>query len=285
MKFYTPAARKRAAPMLLLALILGAFVAQRATGSDHQQTPFTELNPRLDITDVFAFPGSTDSRIVLAMTIASPIIGSTGARFDPNALYQFHVDNNGDGRGDIVLQFLFDDMVDGTQRVSVIGPVTAAPDTMLPGPLSGTIPGGIANRVQGSLAASITRGALNSNLTVALGASGPAAAGDLQLFAGLRDDPFYIDLEQFFRIVPDRRPITGPLSAIPSTPTATAFRPACDGAGNPPANPGPFDGTRGCAVDFLRTFNALAIIVELPETQLTRGVGTGQIGVWATISR
>lgn len=285
MKVVELASRKRAGPIVLGALLLvGAFIARDSIGSDHQQTAFTELNPRLDITDVWVFPGSSDSRIVLAMTVASPIIGNGGARFDPNALYEFKVDNNTDGRPDVVLQVLFDDMSDGTQRVNLIGPATALPpDTSLPGPLSGTLPGGIGNRVL-SVSPSITRGALNSTLTAELAAGGGAGAGQLQLFAGLRDDPFYIDLEQFFRIIPDRRPVSGPLAAIPSTPTASAFRPACTN-GTVPPNPAPFDGSRGCAVDFLRGFNALAIVVELPETQLTRGVGTGQIGVWATISR
>jgi hypothetical protein len=111
----------------------------------------------------------------------------------------------------------------------------------------------------------------------------------MQLFTGLRDDPFYIDLEQFFRIVPDRRPTQGPLSQIggvvppaPGTLAAT-FRPACTN-GVPNAGQGAFNATFGCAVDFLRGLNALAIVVELPEAQLTRGAGNGQLGIWATIS-
>ena len=37
-----------------------------------------------------------------------------------------------------------------------------------------------------------------------------AIANGIQLFAGPRDDPFFIDLEQFFRIMPDRQPVSGP---------------------------------------------------------------------------
>jgi hypothetical protein len=99
-------------------------------------------------------------------------------------------------------------------------------------------------------------GALNTNLS----------GGGIQLFAGLRDDPFFLDLEQFFRIIPDRRPATGPLSQIPDTPSATSFRPA------------------GQAIDYLRGLNTLALVVELPTSQLTQG-GTPKFGVWATISR
>jgi hypothetical protein len=91
------------------------------------------------------------------------------------------------------------------------------------------------------------------------------SATGVQVFAGLRDDPFFIDLEQFFKIVPDRRPSTGPLSQ-PQTQTATSFR-----------NPG---------IDFLRGFNALAIVIEVPKSMLTSATGAdAKIGVWGTISR
>jgi hypothetical protein len=287
MKSSRPFGRTRAGALALAvgAVVVGAgILVNESIGSDHQQTAFTELNPRLDITDVFVFPGSSDDRIVLGMTVASPIVGAQGAFFDPNALYEFKVDNNQDGVPDVVLQFLFDDMSDGTQRVSMIGPVVANSQVdSLPGPFSGMLPGGISNRI---IAASpvITRQALDTNLSADLAAGNGATAGQLQLFAGLRDDPFYIDLEQFFRIIPDRRPVEGPLAGI--TKSANAFRPDC-GPDNvlDPSEVGPFDPDHGCAVDTLRGFNALAIVVELPESQLTRGRGDGQLGIWATISR
>jgi len=72
----------------------------------------------------------------------------------------------------------------------------------------------------------------------------------IQLFAGPRDDPFFIDLEAFFRILPDRKPESGPLSEITQGPLT--FRPA------------------GTAVDFLRRFNDLAIVVELPLADAQR---------------
>jgi hypothetical protein len=271
--------------LALAALGIGTgIIVKESIGSDHQQTAFTELNPRLDITDVWAFPGSSDDRIVLAMTVASPIVGTQGAFFDPNALYELKVDNNQDGVPDVVMQFLFDNMSDGTQRVSMIGPVAANSQVdSLPGPLSGMLPGGISNRI---IAAEpvVLRQALDTNLSADLPAGDGATAGQLQLFAGLRDDPFFVDLEQFFRIIPDRRPVEGPLARI--TGSATAFRPDC-GPDNEldPGEVGPFDGDHGCAVNFLRGFNALAIVVELPESQLTRGRGDGQLGIFATISR
>jgi hypothetical protein len=115
----------------------------------------------------------------------------------------------------------------------------------------------------------------NTLSTVAPAVSGKIAtmlgsATGMQVFAGPRQDPFYIDLEQFFRIIPDRKPVTGPLSLLPSTPSASSFR--------TPAN----------AVDILggsggQPFNVMSIVIELPASEL-RGA-TDKIGVWGTISR
>lgn len=273
--------------MLAVGVAAGGVAVRETVGSDHQQTALTELNPQLDINDVYVFPGSADDRIVLAMTVTSPIVGNRTlvgglpARFDPNALYQFHVDNNQDGREDLVFQFSFDEMTDGNQTVDVIGPVA---------PRMVQVPGvGVSFGFSGN-APNIRRGAIGGTLTAQLAANGAATAGQMQVFAGLRDDPFYIDLEQFFRIIPDRRPTTGALSqiggVIPAPPgtVAAAWRPACT---NGTPNPGQTgrDTRFGCAVDFLAGVNALAIVVEVPESQLTQGRGNGQLGIWATVGR
>ncbi|HLL83935.1 MAG TPA: DUF4331 family protein, partial [Longimicrobium sp.] len=227
-------------------------------GSDHMDTPEVELSPRLDITDVYAFPGSTADRIVLVMMSQSPITpaATAAARFDPNALYQIKIDNTGDAVEDLVLQFQFDDTQGGGQQVGMFGPI--APTTS-----------GMLNRVAKTTPDLV--GAIGATLTTGTGAT------QVQLFTGPRNDPFYIDLEQFFRIIPDRRPARGDLSLIPKS--ANAFRPAVV------ANPGPFDATRGPAVDFLLGFNAMAIVVELPESALRSGTSGNNIGVWTTVSR
>ena len=218
-------------------------VTRSSSASDHQDTPEVELSPRMDMNDVYAFPGSSADRIVLVMTTSSPITPaqSASASFDPNLLYQFKIDNTGDGVEDKVVQVTFSGT--GTsQQVTVRGPVApASTGTMNTIVTSGT---------------SLT-GVVNTNLGSATG---------MQVFAGIRDDPFFLDLEQFFRIVPDRKPVSGALSQLPDQPTASAFRPA------------------GQAVDYLRGINALGIVLEMPTAMLTDG-GTKKIGVWGTISR
>jgi len=218
-------------------------ITRSSSASDHQDTPEVELSPRMDMNDVYAFPGASADRIVLVMTTSSPITPaqSATASFDPNLLYQFKIDNTGDGVEDKVIQVTFSGA--GTsQQVTVRGPVapatTGAMNTLIS---SGT---------------SLT-GGVNTNL---------GNAASLQAFAGIRDDPFFLDLEQFFRIVPDRKPVSGALSQLPDQPTASSFRPA------------------GQAVDYLRGINALGIVLEMPTAMLTDG-GTKKIGVWGTISR
>ena len=53
----TPTTRRRAlaAGLIVIAGVGGA--AGLAIGSDHQDTPEVELNPRQDMTDVYVFPG------------------------------------------------------------------------------------------------------------------------------------------------------------------------------------------------------------------------------------
>ena len=218
---------------------------RRMFASDHQDTPEVELNPRMDINDVYAFPGSSSDRVALIMTTSSPIVGSN-ASFDPNLLYQFKIDNTGDAKEDLVIQVTFDEGTGASQQVTVRGPVA---------PVSGFSGSNMSKLVNAS---NTVTGAVGTTLGTATG---------IQVFTGLRRDPFFIDLEQFFKILPDRRPSTGPL-ATPLTATASAFR-----------NPG---------VDLLGSLNAnaLAIVVEVPKTMLTTATDAGaKLGIWATISR
>ncbi|HET9727014.1 MAG TPA: DUF4331 family protein, partial [Gemmatimonadales bacterium] len=88
--------------------LCGALAIAVARASDHQDTPFVELNPKTDLTDVYAFPGGA-GRIVLAMDTRAFLTpaGATDpaqASFDPNLLYQFKIDVDGDAVEDKVIQ-------------------------------------------------------------------------------------------------------------------------------------------------------------------------------------
>ncbi len=232
---------RRASRVVALVAAVGSIgVAGAVYASDHQDTPEVELNPRMDINDVYAFPGSSADRIALIMTTSSPIAGTT-ASFDPDLLYQLKIDNSGDAIEDLVFQVTFDNGVGAAQKYTVRGPV--------------------APTMTGTKAALVTTG---PTVTGTVGTIGGSTTGT-QVFTGVKADPFVLDLEQFFNILPDRRPSTGPLSG-PATPTATAFR--------------------ATGIDFLRPFNTLAIAIELPKALLqSNTAATASFGVWGTISR
>jgi len=215
-----------------------------ALASDHQDAPNVELNPLQDLTDVYAFPSPTPGRIVLVMNTRAFLTPAQApnASFDHNQLYQFKIDNTGDAREDKVIQVTFQGS-GASQTVAVRGPV--APPVL--GAMGNTVATG-APAVSGALKASL------------------GSASALQAFAGPRDDSFFIDLEQFFRIIPDRKPATGALSQLPNTPTAGGFRAA------------------GQAQNYVAGFNVLTIVVELPVADLTAG-GSTKLGIWGTISR
>ncbi len=108
--------RGRYLPILLAAgVVATAGGIGKLLASDHQDTPEVELNPRMDINDVYVFPGSAADRIVLAVTTSSPIAGQN-ASFDPNLLYQIKIDNTGDAVEDLVFQITFNGGTGATQR-------------------------------------------------------------------------------------------------------------------------------------------------------------------------
>ena len=239
----TGRARKGLAVLAALGLI-GAVGIRAARASDHQDNPLVELNPAMDMSDFYSFPGAAADRIVLAMD-TRPLLtpaSTPGASFDPNILYQFKIDNSGDAKEDKVIQVTFRG-TGASQTVEVRGPM--APPVV----------GGMMNTV--STSTPTVTGVINQVIGTASG---------IQVYAGAREDPFFLDLEQFLRILPDRKPNTGPLSLIPDSPTAGSFR------------------TAATAVDALKGSNVLSIVIELPTAQLTAG-GAAKLGLWGTTSR
>ena len=244
MQFRMTGRGRRGLAVLAALGLIGAAGIRAARASDHQDNPLVELNPAMDMSDFYSFPGAAADRIVLAMD-TRPLLTpaqTPGASFDPNILYQFKIDNTGDAKEDKVIQVTFKG-TGANQTVEVRGPM--APPVV----------GGMMNTVA-DVAPVIT-----GNINQVIGTS-----SGIQVYAGAREDPFFLDLEQFLRILPDRKPNTGPLSQIPDSPSATSFRAV------------------GSAVDALKGSNVLSIVIELPTAQLTVG-GNAKLGLWGTTSR
>jgi len=234
-----------------LAALFAAAAVAGAThylhGSDHQDTPLVELNPRMDLTDFYAFQNPADpSRIVLIMNTSGFLdpAQTPTAVFDQELLYQFKVDNTGDALEDKVLQVTFKGSTPGDQQVEV----------RIPG--QPPVVGAMHNRIA-DLEPAVT-GPINQNL---------GSNSGIQVFAGAADDPFFLDLEAAFCILPDRRPSTGALSQdCALTLPPASFRPA------------------GQAQNYIAGYNVLSIAIEMPKAML-EGSAPGKLGLWATISR
>lgn len=223
------------ATFVAIFLIVLIYAIPPAKASDHQDTTFlaTKLTAA-DLTDLFVFESPTDpNNVVLVMDFDPLIVSGENRPFDPGVLYQFKIDNTGDSVEDVVLQF----KVNGTdpkQTVTVHGP-------------DRPFKAGTNSR----LIAKTGTGPLNEQFSLDNG---------LKVFIGVRKDPFFFDLEQFFKIIPDRNYSFQPNPGPPFT--VLSFRPP------------------GEAQDTLAPFNVHSIIVELPRTLL----GSGNIKTWITTS-
>ena len=94
--------------------------ASGAMASSHREAPFITTSPKVDGTDFYMFRSyegvsatGTGGRSDYVTMIANyqPLQGAYGGpnyfSMDPNALYEIHLDNNGDAKEDITFQFRF----------------------------------------------------------------------------------------------------------------------------------------------------------------------------------
>src|SRR6266487_346714 len=195
-----------AAIALLLAL---APSPQQARASSHREAPLISNDPTADNTDLYAFrsPDRPDTVTMIANYIPfeEPAGGPNFFNFDDNALYEIHVDNNGDGQDEVTYQFRF---TTETRNPNTFlyntGPITSLTDpswnvrqfysvtrvdsdghrtvlgSHLPSPPNNIGPRSTPN--YGNLATA----AVNT------------LPGGIKVFAGQRDDPFFVDLGSIF---------------------------------------------------------------------------------------
>ncbi|GAC1390564.1 MAG: hypothetical protein NVSMB31_07630 [Vulcanimicrobiaceae bacterium] len=227
----------------LLALsLLSLFVLygnQSARSSDHQDSPLTVSRPGADITDVFVYPSPEHpENVVMAMNVWPLIPSGQGATkfFDPGVMYQLKISADDSYAAHFVVQFKADG-VGPDQKITVYGP--GRPN------MNGTRSTFIA-----------PSGTMKYNVAAQL-------PNGVRAFAGPREDPFYFDLAQFFKIIPDRNFKNQP---NPPAPTASCFR-------------------GKDAQDFLAGFNVLNLTVEVPRKMFADQNGNlPVIHVWATTS-
>lgn len=97
-----------------------SMIATNALASSHREAPFIAMQPAVDATDLYMFrsyePGWQDHVTILANYIPfqDPQGGPNFYQFDPSALYEIHIDNNGDAKEDLTFQFRFNSESKGT---------------------------------------------------------------------------------------------------------------------------------------------------------------------------
>ena len=156
------------------ALLAAALAAGPALAADHIDAPFTTANPNSDINDLYAFTPTPDT-VALVMTVVP--FSDSATRLNPDYLYQFKLDTDGDAVEDQVIQVI----ASGTepdQRYFVNGPV--APNVL----------GATGNTIR-----------LDNALSARFGQT--TTDGSRTAFVGLRDDPFFFDLARFGQIIDD----------------------------------------------------------------------------------
>ena len=83
--------------------------------SSHREAPLISADPQADTTDVYAFVSPDASDTVTLISSWNPFENPAGGpnfyKFGDNVLYEFKIDNTGDGAEDIVYQFRFTSQV------------------------------------------------------------------------------------------------------------------------------------------------------------------------------
>jgi len=262
--------------------VMGLFVALLAVlltvpvgilqGADHRDAPSADEDPVADIADVYTFINPNDtSKLIIAMTVNGFAVPAVRATYSlgPDVLYQFKIDNTGDGNEELVVQVTAEGFESsglrdprcpvnasgqGGQFIEVVGP--AKPKKV-----------GNVTEMVSTKGNPMVSGCTNTVLS----------GGGIRAWAGLAADPFVVDIGQFNRIVARQQVLFRNVPASPLGPL--------------PGRPVRADGTSG--VDSFGGFNASAIVVEVPISMVignknrtsTYLHNNSTIGVWGTTSR
>ena len=127
--------------------VLLCCAATGALASSHREAPFITTMPKVDGTDFYMFRSYETGRgnfvtlIANYLPLQDPYGGPNYFSMDPDALYEIHIDNNGDGKEDLTFQFRFKNTLNnvalnvGGKQVAIpliqAGGITAGDSTKL----------------------------------------------------------------------------------------------------------------------------------------------------------
>src|SRR5688572_26212605 len=267
----------RKLPIVAAAIAAAAIAVPLGFGSSHREAPRIALDPAADNTDVYAF---TAKDAPGALTVAAdwipgevPANGPNFFGWDDRARYYIHVDNTGDGRPDVSYRYQFkttirnknsflyalpgasgygDPKLNVIQRYSVVQErhsYRRGRHTMRERVLARGLPSAPPN---------IGPKTFPSYQVFADGAVRTLGNGT-KVFAGQREDPFFVDLGATFDGI-NIRDLTG---------------------------------NKGGGKDDLSGYNTHAIVMQIPERLVTKdgkavsgpGADNAVVGVWSTTER
>lgn len=239
--------------------------------SSHREAPLIAQDPMADNTDVYAFVSpdapTTVTMVANYIPLEAPASGPNFPAFDDTVSYEIHVDNDGDGAEDLTYQFRFHTTTRNPDTFLYnTGPIKSLDDPNWNRPQTYDV-----TLVRASHGNSMRDEVLGTNLTTPPDNIGPRStpnydslaaaaihplAGGIKVFAGQRDDPFFVDLGSVFDLA-GLRPFN-PSHLIPL-----------------PAEPGR---------DAVARFNTHSIVIQVPINQLVQPPSS-TIGVYASASR
>jgi hypothetical protein len=112
--------------------IVAALLPLAAFSSSHREAPNITRLPTVDSTDVYSFmsyePGREEYVTLLAnyLPLQDPYGGPNYFALDPSAVYEIHIDNDGDARENLTFQFRFDNDLGGNRARGLKVPVGPA---------------------------------------------------------------------------------------------------------------------------------------------------------------
>ncbi len=244
---------------LVASAIAAVLASAPAYASDHIDGPQLANDHASDINDMYFFVDPNDnSEVVLVMTInpfliSSEIIGQ--AIFDHNIRYRFEIENTGDAQTDRFIDVTF---TRGLGRET--GPQTAT--VQLPTGQSFTALTNVPS--QGDDVPDIEPPALNVTTDPASGVS---------IFAGVSDDPFFLDNTAANRFVlsAGRNPGHPDTAIFPNRAgfnSPDGSNPNADNQGPAPRQGGTVGQNQGAGRDTYAGFNTLTIAVRVPAEML-----------------
>src|SRR5579859_691676 len=145
--------------------------------ADHLDAPGLQspnMDPRIDITDIYAFQKPGDAHKSILILDVNPLAPTLANSFEPKAVYEFKIDTNGDAIADLTYRVSFSNFENGQQNATVKRAVETAAQENDSGEVI----------IQGAPCSF----GKEAHITT---------AGDYKFFAGIRSDPFFFDLAAF----------------------------------------------------------------------------------------